>query len=296
MQKFIDAMTQLWPLTNVNVINTLQAKGARHVIHVSTNEGHWVLKVLDPERTEEEARAYTDVLQFLSKLQTKIAPAILPQTDGRLYGRCDDRFMYVMEYIEGTQANETPEDEFALGQLTAELHAVEGYEVASTLDFQHTLRNMITRFKDRPYYEEYLRVLQNIPDFTIHRQSLMHTDIGPHNCLKQRDGNLILVDFDDAGLGATYIDVGYPLICQFVRFHDETLRFDAQNAVAFYSGYQRKRRLTDEEIELTFQGGVFMQAMYMDAYGEAAVDKMWAILQYALEHRDVLKQAIRNEV
>jgi hypothetical protein len=114
--------------------------------------------------------------------------------------------------------------------------------------------------------------------------------------MKKYNGQLIFIDLDDAGIGSKYIDLGYPLICQFVRFHNSKLKFDELNAIAFYRGYQLNHLLNEDEIELTFQGAVFMQMMYMNSFGDNAIDAMWSILEYGLNNKELLKSAIRGDL
>jgi Ser/Thr protein kinase RdoA (MazF antagonist) len=199
-----------------------------------------------------------------------------------------------LEFIDGEKVCERPEDEFELGVLASRFHAVEGYPLESNLRFKERIRNMMGRFKDKPFYSSYVRYIHNLPDFDSHKQCLIHTDIGPHNAIKRSNGQFYFIDLDDAGIGSKYIDLGYPLICQFVRFHNGQLKFDQRNASAFYQGYQLNHQLNEAEVELTFQGAVFMQMMYMNAFGADAIEPMWTILEFGLNNKEILKSAIRG--
>ncbi len=296
LNTLVGVLRNKYGLSGVKMINRLQANGSREVIHFSSNEGHWIVKILEHARREEEVQSYTKVLQFLGQLPERITPVILQQQGGSLYAGFDDRFLYVLEFIDGDKVSENPEDEFQLGVLASRLHAVEGYQLESNLRFKDRVQNMTGWFKDKCFYSSYARYIYNFPDFDLHRQCLIHTDIGPHNAMKKYNGQLIFIDLDDAGIGSKYIDLGYPLICQFVRFHNSKLKFDELNAIAFYRGYQLNHLLNEDEIELTFQGAVFMQMMYMNSFGDNAIDAMWSILKYGLNNKELLKSAIRGDL
>lgn len=296
MDTLVDVLKNKYGLNRVKFLNRLQAKGSREVIHFSSTEGQWIVKMLEPERREEEVQLYTKVLKFLGHLPERITPFILQQPKGSLYTRIGNRFLYVMEFIDGDKVSENPEDEYQLGVLTSRLHAVEGYQFDSNLRFKERIRNMMGWFKDKHFFSSYFRYINNLPDFDVYQQCLIHTDIGPHNAMKKSNGQLIFIDLDDAGVGSKYIDLGYPLICQFVRFHNGHLKFDEQNANAFYRGYQSIYSLNEDEVELTFQGAVFMQLMYMNSFGDNAVEAMWSILEYGLKNKELLKTAIRGKI
>ena len=64
------------------------------------------------------------------------------------------------------------------------------------------------------------------------------TYIAPHNAII-RDGSIIFIDLDDAGIGSKYVDIGYPLIAQFVAYNKTTaeIHYKFDIAKAFLEGY-----------------------------------------------------------
>jgi Ser/Thr protein kinase RdoA (MazF antagonist) len=133
LNALVEVLRDAYGLRDVKIINKLQANGSREVMHVSSTEGLWVVKILEPKRREDEVQSYTKVLQYLGQLPERITPVILQQPGGNLYARFCDRFLYVLEFIDGEKVCERPEDEFELGVLASRFHAVEGYPLESNL-------------------------------------------------------------------------------------------------------------------------------------------------------------------
>lgn len=92
--------------------------------------------------------------------------------------------------------------------------------------------------------------------------------------------------------GSRHLDVGYPLICQFVEHDDEMslwYRFDlAQEYLRGYYGEEIARR----EYDILWQGAAFMQISYMKCYGEDAVDSLWKILAFGLAQKEALWESV----
>jgi len=291
-----------WALSNITIARTLQKNGERFVYLVEAQEGTFVLKVFHPALTVNEIERYTDVLLFLERTGFHHAPRIIRLPDRSAFTSIEGRFMYLMEYISGSEVLESEEDEYQLGAVLAKLHGIQGYVYDSNIDVPAKIHDMLSRFGEFPFKEEYDRVVMNLPDFAEFKQSLIHTDICPKNALK-RGGEIILIDFDDAGNGSIFIDLGYPLITQFVEWENRVightppdgsrLYFKFKMARAFYDGYFSVAPMTDHEKRLIFAGAVFMQLIYMPCFGKEAVPYLWRQLAFALENESLLLEALR---
>ncbi|MBS4220096.1 phosphotransferase [Bacillus sp. FJAT-49711] len=235
MNYFIE---EFWGLKNVSTIHDIKAKGNRIVKIINSKEGWFVLKSFDPSLSDQQITQYTNTLSYLGASQYRLSPNILMANDGALYKKHNSRYMYIMEYIHGEQLQENSEDEFALGQVSALLHKIHNYPTQSGLNVEERIENMYRRFHKYSFKKEYDQIIKSLPNFNSLRQSFIHTDIGPHNAIKTSEGKVIFIDLDDAGNGSTLIDVGYPLITQFIRYKDSgELAFNIENARAFFEGY-----------------------------------------------------------
>lgn len=293
---------QKWGLTNITISRILQKTGERIVYLIEAQEGTFVLKVFNSELTKNEIERYTDVLIFFEKIGYCHAPKLIKLLDNSTFTRVEGRFIYMMEFIKGLEIHENQEDEYKLGAALANLHSIKGYTYDSNIDVSKHISKMLSRFKEYPFKNEYDNIVKGLPDFTRLKQSFIHTDICPANALKSSSGEIILIDFDDAGNGSTFIDLGYPLISQFVQFENRKagqtppdinkIYFNFKVAKSFYDGYFSVTPMTDNDKKLIFDGAVFMQLMYMPIFGKEAVPYLWRELTFALENKTLLLEAL----
>ena len=197
-----------------------------------------------------------------------------------------------MEFIEGRQMEETPEDEYRLGRAVKELHALHGYSQRSPED--PSKKRFYAWFRDRAFVREFDAILDAIPDFDKLDMCFIHSDIGPHNTMIREDGKGIFIDLDDAGIGSRYLDAGWPFIMQFVDFNHETeeMKYRIDLAESFLKGYYGDTKITREEYDLLFYGAEQMHISYMQCYGEDAVDSLWKILKFGIDQKEILWRKI----
>lgn len=291
-----------WGLSNVVISKILQENGERKVYLVESQEGTFVLKVFNPELTLNEITSYIDVLVFLEKKDLGFLPKIMKLLDGSTFTKIQGRYIYLMEYIEGVKLSENIFDEYALGVKLAKLHQVDGYSQNSGIDVQERVNNMISRFEKFKFKAEYDSIVKSLPDFSKLKQSFIHTDICPKNALKSINGEMFIIDFDDAGIGSTFIDLGYPLITQFVGYEDKKdgtgnveFFYKYELAKAFYDGYFSILQMSNNDKKFIFDGAVFMQLMYMPVYGEEHVPFLWRQLKYAIKNKALLMKVLGIE-
>ncbi len=259
----------------------------RIICRVETGSHTFFLKGLSGDKKEQTIRGNVLAHEYLGN-QKHMAPEIVYTGDGCGYIAVDGQWFYMMEYIEGKKLEENAADEYALGQLTAKLHGIRGYGYPTGLNQDKS--RFYGWFSDRHFKAEFDRILDGLPDFTQCEQCLIHSDIGPHNAMRRTGGEVVLIDLDDAGIGARHLDLGWPFIMQFVDFNHQTekmqYRFDL--ALSFLRGYYGERRLTGEEYDLLWQGAVFMHISYMQVYGPDAVESLWKILRFGMERKPEL--------
>ena len=305
MNDFELYIEKTWGLSNVVISKTLQENGERKVYLVESQEDTFVLKVFNPELTLNEITSYVEALVFLEKNGLGFTPRIIKLLDGSFFTCIQGRYIYLMEYIDGVKLSENWDDEYNLGVSLAKLHQIEGYSCNSSIDVSKRINNMLSRFNEFWFKAEYDNIIRNLPDFTKLKQSFIHTDICPKNALKRKNGEIVLIDFDDAGKGSTFVDLGYPLITQFVSFGDKKdgqaptgdvyFYFKYELAKSFYDGYFSTSQMSDNEKKFIFDGAVFMQLMYMPAYGKEHVPFLWKQLKYAIKNKALLMKSLGVE-
>lgn len=288
-----EQVCSVWGFGKLEVIKIIKAGGFKTIYLIETNEGRFILTGLGPSITETDFLNYMSALDYLSQKPVKVAPRILRGKDGCLYTKMGNNYVFLEEYIEGRMLTQNPCDEYKLGQTAALLHSFKDYNIVSRLRVKETLESAYKKFDNCPSKDIYSDLLDSLPDFERLRQVFIHTDIATHNAIMTKDGEVVLIDFDGAGKGSVYIDAGFPLITQFVRFQiNGELKFNYENARAFYSGYQSVTELKFWERPLIFHGALFWQFMHMPEYLPGGKNEMYQILDFALRNKNALMSAI----
>ena len=192
-----------------------------------------------------------------------------------------------MRYIEGEQPEATVETYQKLGEIAADLHSVSDYPIRTLFDPQVIIQTQfVENAKKFSFGEEYLKVAKSLPDFSQFPQTLIHTDIAPANSVETKEEKIFLTDWDDAGIGPTVLDLGYPLLGQFTT-EDREIRQDL--AEAFYTAYFAKRQISQDEKAALFDASLFFALMYV-IHGEAG--KRWQRIKWATANRKAIEQLI----
>lgn len=288
-----------WGCSDAELIKNHYLDSPRIVAEIKNENKHYILKGI-PDTRDGESRGEQTILgnvlahQFLGN-QKGIAPRIFPIKfdHQKYYIKKDGYWFYLIEFIQGRPMQETPEDELMLGKLARMLHSLEGYSFPSALN--ENKQRFYRWFSEKPFKAAFDMLLDSLPDFEEHDRCLIHTDLGPHNTIVRTNGEAVLVDLDDCGIGSRYLDLGWAFIMQFVEHTEDmrlSYRFDL--ALAFLKGYYGTTHIPEKEYDLLWQGAVYMHISYMQSYGPEAVDSLWKILQFGLAQKSVLWKMIIN--
>ena len=285
--RIIQEVLAAWEIGNPCSVKQLKDDTARPVFKIITDTGNYILKGYSNEMPETTMSSNVKAHLFLGN-EKGLAPKIYPTPASEYYICAHGYWFYLMEYIEGRQMQETPEDEFKIGQAARKLHELKGYSIKSP--FIQNKKRFYEWFGDKSFVEELDAILDEIPDFECLDQCFVHTDMGPHNTMLSKDDKVVFVDLDDTGVGSRYLDLDWPFIMQFVNFDHDTeemdYRFDL--ALSFLRGYYGENGLTRDEYDLLFYGAEQMHISYMQTYGPYAVDSLWKILKYGMEQKEIL--------
>lgn len=222
--------------------------------------------------------------------QQGLGPALVRTADGRSYLQEEGRWWYAMEHIRGRQMEETEADLHAIGQLARKLH---GLEAAWPSGLEESKQRFYAWFGDKPFKREFDALLDALPDWSAHDRCFVHTDLGPHNAMLREDGRAVLIDLDDAGQGSRFLDLGWPLIMEFVDLNHDTgaMRYRFDLALTYLQGYYGDGEIDRAEYDLMWQGAVQMHISYMQCWGPYAVDSLWGMLQFGLAQKERLWRA-----
>ena len=284
---------EFWGFSDVEIIQQFHEESTRLTFHVTADGKHLMIKGLPEEKTEDVIKGNTFAQEYLGN-RKGLVPKLVHTPDGALYIKLDDYWFYVLEWIEGENLEETPQDEYDLAVLAKKLHSLRDYEYPCALTEDKQM--FYEWFDDKPFKPEFDAILDELPDFKTLDRCLVHTDLGPHNSVRNKQGEVMLIDLDDAGIGSRHLDLGWPFIMQFVDFNHDTeemkYRFDL--AESFLKGYYEGAELTREEYDLLWYGAVYMHISYMQCYGPYAVDSLWSILKFGMAQKEVLWKLIKK--
>lgn len=287
----IQAVLKRWELRDPCIEKQLHEDSPRLILIVRADSGRFVLKGFPCTMPEKTIKGNVQAHLFLGN-EKGLAPRIYPMKEGGYYLRDREYWFYLMEFIEGRQMEETPEDEYRLGRAARELHALQGYSQGSPED--QSKKRFYEWFRDRPFVKEYDAILDSLPDFRKLDQCFIHSDLGPHNAMISQDGRVVFIDLDDSGMGSRYLDLGWPFIMQFVDFETEEMHYRFDLAESFVKGYYGEAGITREEYDLLFYGAEQMHISYMQSYGPYAVDSLWEILNYGIDQKEALWSRIKE--
>ena len=276
-----------WNITEFSVTERYHEQTERILCRIETTERAYFLRGIPREKGEDIVQGNVLAHSYLGN-QNHMAPMIFPTQEGRDYISDGEHCFYLTEYIDGKNLEETEADEYALGRLTAKLHGLKGYTHQAGLNFDKA--RFYGWFTEKPFKAEFDSILDGLPDFSKQEQCFIHSDLGPHNAMRRKNGEVVFIDLDDAGIGPKYLDLGWAFIMQFVDFDHETeeMRYRFDLARSFLRGYYGKRTISRSEYDTIWQGAVFMHISYMQTYGPYAVDSLWKILQYGMARKEEL--------
>jgi Ser/Thr protein kinase RdoA (MazF antagonist) len=284
-----DFIEQNWSLTEVEVGKILNnSGGARIVGLLESQQGKYIYKIADEWKTEKSLARDLSSFDFLNDYGFKHISSLLKTKTGKTFIKNEGKFVYLMEYVEGHNPEPTPTTFAELGKITALLHKVENFPFQTDFDADVVVEELKKNSGDYAFGEEYLRIVNSLSTFKNLPKTPIHTDISPGNSIQKKDGTIILLDWDDVGVGVSVLDVGQPMINHFIS---EDLEFFKESARSFYKAYFNERKLTDEEMKVIFDAGLFYALMYI-IYGD--MEKRWRRIKWAIKNRETLESLIRE--
>jgi Ser/Thr protein kinase RdoA (MazF antagonist) len=284
--ELINEVLKNWGIQDSEILYQYDS-GRRIVYKIGTESGELILKGISTDTQEKIIIGNTKAHEYLGN-QKGLAPKLIYLSDGNAYLKEERYYFYLMEFVLGRQLEETVEDEFLLGQAAAKLHQLNDFD--NLCSFNSECQKKIFRdwFSERSFKKEYNAILDGLPNFDDYEQCFIHTDIGPHNARLNEKGEVIFIDLDDAGLGSKYIDLGWPFIMQFVDYNKKTheMKYRYDLAKAFLKGYYGEKSITKDEIDMIWNGAIYMHIAYMQCFGPDAVESLWKILKFGIAQKE----------
>jgi Ser/Thr protein kinase RdoA (MazF antagonist) len=279
--------TNHWPLSDVSLGETLQSYPTRKVVRLHAQEGEFVAKIdLEPLPFETVMKTYT-IFDFLASRHFSHIPTLLKTKDGDSLVYSAQQSVAVMEFIDGSAPESTPATWQSLGQVAASLNSITDYPFPYCVATEGVIEELTEDAHNQPAKAQFLAFVDLLlPLLDYPGQGLVHGEINLTNSMRRRNGELVLVDWDEAGTGATVLEAGYPLLTVFLT---EDLVFQQELAAAFYRGTYGKNPPDASEIELIFRSALLHALRYMIFANQ---QKRWERICYAADHKDSLLEAI----
>lgn len=286
---------------DVKEIKPLDDKEVHRAFQITNNDETFVLRLFD-DRSHEKLESDIAVLKFLEE-QKFPASRIKPTKDGRSLFEFNNQSRLVTSYIDGKHPELNAESIQKIGVLMAQLHSlpisseipkstwnvIEGRKLTNQ-NIQNLSSQKIEHWDE--IIPQLTQAFDELPDLTDLPPVLIHTDIGPNNAIESSDGKLSLIDWDDAGVGQSVVDIGNVLSQILISFKDNKSlepQFDQELAEAFFKGYQSIRQLNDEEKQNITAGMEFAALAYvlLEWIPKIALQN-WARYKFAKENEKLI--------
>ncbi|MHB0879243.1 MAG: phosphotransferase enzyme family protein, partial [Anaerolineae bacterium] len=277
---------ECWPLTAVEPVGKLHGYSGAGVVRLACDQGQFVLKSANLWDSADTAAEHMAIFDFLAGEGFPHAPRLVKTKAGDAFVGREDHFLYVMEFVSGRPLVPEPASYRGLGGVAAALHNLRGYTHPQQcgIDWLYLMaREAAELLASRTAVD---RVLAGLPDFSGLPEAVVHGELG--QAIEDRSGRLVLVDWDEAGLGPALIDAAGRLVCDFI---DYDLRIDEASATAFYQAYFACRSPSQSELDKM----VPLAALYALAYSRFAdTEQRVARVLFAIRQTDTLNDIVRS--
>ncbi len=259
-----------WGIT-AHEVTLLASRGRRRILRIDRPDAPpVVLRAYENPDGHQVSVAQAAMLDWLEQ-RGYPAPRLHPTIRG---GETVDTGTWqwlVVDFIAGPQAGFTPGNFAALSRVLARLHALEMEAALPDSTFHPMLAGpaaarQLSGFAgisgERAHVaSSFLASLATAPRFAQAPRSPVHTDAFPGNAVACADGQMLLIDWDDAGAGTAVLDLGYLLATCVADLPDGTAP-PPERVVAIAEGYRSCRTTTISEMELLADAIAFVPAVY----------------------------------
>jgi len=276
-----------WLLNNIT-LHLLQNKGGRLVYKINSEQGTYVLKISNSAKKYKEMVRDLWIIESEQRQMFANVPKILKTKYSNTIISYEGRYGFIMEYIDGGNPDGTREDWKEIALLTAQLHEVKNCKYVTDLTLNSEKAWIEEQSQRFSFGQEYKNLFYKLIDFSVFPQTFIHTDIGLHNCVKNKKGEIFFLDWDGAGVGARILDISFPLLSQLISIN---WFIQEKNIKIFYKTYFENTHIPvlRKEKEAIFDASLFFSLIYVP-YGD--IQKNWAKVKYAIKNKDYLLSLI----
>ncbi len=223
------------------------------------------------------------VFDFLASRAFPYIPTLLKTSDGRAFVYAPRQSVIVLEYLAGERPAATPATWAEYGVIARTLNAYQAYPHPYAVATEGAIAELTEQAKHHVYADRFQTFVSWLtPLLHAPNHGLIHGEMNLANAAYRGDGTLVLLDWDDAGMGPTVLEAGYPLIIVFLT---EDLQPQPDLARAFYQSYYAGSAPNDDEKDLVFRAALLHALRYMPFANQ---QQRWERICYAVAHKEQL--------
>jgi len=253
----------------------------RGIYHVDFADGRsYVLRAFRYD-VKNDLLGQTAVFDYLEQ-QSYPAPCLLRTHSGSPIAIFENWMAVMVSYLEGSLLDFSTHSLTQLGTRLAMLHAISEQTQTETnrlpdsrlyprqLPPQSFASETFTDTLPRELstlYEASKTTIATLQHATSLPITLLHGDCWPHNAVLTAEGQVMLIDWDCAGLGPAILDVGYLLLmCHLGKPQLPKMYADSARIAAVVQGYCQYRCPTADELHVLREAVHFETARRILAY------------------------------
>lgn len=282
MLDFIDHAAKTIYALRPSSIGSLQSPSDwRGVYHLSmANEHSWVLRLSRKHEAFHTMTHNVNVLEWLAYHHFP-APSVRMTISGENIGQLDGWFLLLHTFIDGSPSEANEGHLYLFASMLSRLHTLPLEANDRLLQPQIHLKQIQARTilqlqRNRLRIPQQFQQLAESLASAIERISWLNTEICVNHgdCWYQNgvitpNGQLRLIDWEDAHVGLAMLDLGYLLLTShYNRARPFELYADELKIRAIMDGYQERRRLTSLDYDRLLSGVRFGLAVRLGSYVE----------------------------
>ena len=279
----VQAAAQFFGLGGVVEVNRLKY-GFANDNYVAVCEGgeRSVVRVMR-EHTLAEFVLELCYLDRIARAGLPIVPYLVAPTGERVFHFNGHR-VSALRWLDAAHPPATPEVCAEVGAFLARLHRIPPagipprthWLLESTMAARARKLHAASVSAARPALSGYWALAPF--DFSEQTRCIVHGDVHGGNLLREKEGSLFLIDWEEVGLGAAVVDLAGPLLNLCMNEHGSTL---TDNVNALLGAYTSLRRLTPQELSLLPKAVQYL----------AAATAFWLLERLTLGHPDPVRLA-----
>lgn len=281
-----DVLDSHWGLTGVTVIERLQTYSTRQVRRITSDQGRFAVKV--DYGAALVNREIGHVQAAVARALPRHVPMILPDRSGAFVVVNKGLSIAVHEDIDGGRPSSSAYTWSRLGALLATLHSLPPDPRPFAIPLHAAVNELSEHAAGYAFATQFRMLAERLRRIGGHPAATIHGEVNLSNVLQRSTGDLVLVDWDQAGAGPVALDLGYPLICVFL---EEDLSWHPNHAAAFYSTYRDTSTSVLPAPEQIFDAALLHAMRYLRFANTPA---RWARVKHAVSRENELTEMLRN--